>query len=374
MLNIAIIGCGVIAQYHLRALAKLSHARAAAVCDVRAELAQKTAAEFGVPRWSTSATELFADPGIDAVILALPAFVRAALAEEAFRHGKHVLIEKPASMNAAEIHRLIAARGNCIAACCTSRYRSFASATVARDFIRTGALGALRTISCRAVTPAGLPPKNPPPVWRLRRDLNGGGIFVNWGCYDLDYLFGLLDFRLTPTVALARTWQVGAPFAAYAAPGSDAETHVAAFVLFAEGCALTYERAEFSTLPKDHRWQITGERGTLTLVMTKAASANVVLTVPDPAQGTVTRVLWEGDEASQTLEHDGVVIDFVEAILQRRRPRTTLEEALLAARVTDAVYASAQSGAPVTLTGRDAAPAPAAPARALTASSYPRSN
>ena len=64
------------------------------------------------------------------------------------------------------------------------------------------------------MTPAGLPPKNPPPAWRLRRDQNGGGILVNWGCYDLDYLFGLLDFRLTPRVALARTWPIGQPFAA----------------------------------------------------------------------------------------------------------------------------------------------------------------
>ena len=348
MLNIAVIGCGVIAQYHLRALAKLQNARVAAVCDVRGDVAQKTAAEFGVPRWTVSATELFADATIDGVILALPAFVRTALAEEALRHGKHVLIEKPTSMNAAEISRLIAARGRAIVACCTSRYRSFASATAARDFLRSGGLGPLRTISCRAVTPAGPAPKNPPPAWRLRRDLNGGGILVNWGCYDLDYLFGLLDFQLTPTVALARTWSVGSPFAAYAAPESDAETHVAALVIFAEGCALTYERAEFSMLPKDHRWQITGERGTLTLVMTKAKSANVVLTVPDSAQGTTTRVLWEGDEASQTLEHDGVVMDFVEAIKKKRRPRTTLEEALLVARVTDAIYASADRGAAVT--------------------------
>lgn len=348
MLNIAVIGCGVIAQYHLRTLAKLPDARAAAVCDVRAELAQKTAAEFGVPRWSTNASELFADPAIGAVILALPAFLRAALATEALRHGKHVLTEKPTSMNAAEIERLIAMRGAAVVACCSSRYRSFESATVARDFLRSGALGALRTISCRAVTPAGPSPKNPPPAWRLRRDQNGGGILVNWGCYDLDYLFGLLDFRLTPTVALARSWRIGQPFAAYAAPGSDAETHVAALVVFAEGCALTYERAEISTLPKDHRWQITGERGTLTLVMTKAKSANVVLTSPDAAQGTVTRVLWEGDEASQTLEHDGVVMDFVAAIREKRPPRTTLEQALLVARVTDAIYASADTGKAIT--------------------------
>lgn len=347
MTNLALIGCGVIAQYHLRAVAKMSNARVAAVCDVRADVAQKTAAEFGVPRWTAVAAELFADPSIDGVILALPASVRTGLALEALAHGKNVLIEKPTSMNAAEIDRMIAARGRATVACCASRYRSFESAQAAREFLRRGALGALRAISCRAVTPAGAPPKNPPPVWRLRRDLNGGGILVNWGCYDLDYLFGLLDFRLTPTAALARTWRVGAPFAAYAAPGSDAETHVTALVTFAEGCALTYERAEFSTLPKDHRWQITGERGTLTLVMTKAAAANVVLTAPDAERGTVTRVLWEGDEASQTLEHDGVVIDFVAAIEQRRAPRTTLEDARLVARVTDAIYRSADSGAPV---------------------------
>ena len=109
MLNVAIIGCGVIAQYHLRALAKLTTARAAAVCDVRTDVAQKTAAEFGVPRWTASASELFADPAIDAVILALPANLSTALALEAFKHGKHVLTEKPVAMNAGEVRALIAA-------------------------------------------------------------------------------------------------------------------------------------------------------------------------------------------------------------------------------------------------------------------------
>src|ERR1035437_3838467 len=106
MLNIAIIGCGVIAQYHLRAVAKLTTARVAAVCDVRTDVAQKTAAEFAIPRWTASAAELFADPSIDAVILALPANLRTALALEAFQHGKHVLTEKPVAMNAAEVRAL----------------------------------------------------------------------------------------------------------------------------------------------------------------------------------------------------------------------------------------------------------------------------
>lgn len=347
MLNLAVIGCGVIAQYHLRALAKLKTARAAAVCDLRGELAHKTATEFGVPRWTTSAEELLADPQIHGVILALPAFARTALAVKAFQHGKHVLNEKPVAMNAAEVRAMLAVQGDRVGAVCSSRYRSFESARVATEFIRNGGLGKIRTITCRGISQPGPTPKNIPPVWRLRRDLNGGGIFVNWGCYDLDYLFGILEFKLTPQFALARTWQVPPAFAAYAAPGSDAETHLSGLVTFAEGCVLNYERAEATTLPPGNMWVIGGEKASLSLQMLKAKSANLVLIEPNPATGTTTRVLWEGDEATSTSEHDGVVFDFVDAILQKRKPQTTLQEALLFARIADAFYASADSGKPV---------------------------
>ncbi len=347
MLNLAVIGCGVIAQYHLRALAKLKTARAAAVCDLRGEMAQKTAAEFGVPRWTTSADELLADPAIDGVILALPAFARTELAIKAFKQGKHVLNEKPVAMNAAEVRAMLAVQGDRVGAVCSSRYRSFESARVATEFIRQGGLGKIRTITCRGISQPGPAPKNTPPVWRLRRDLNGGGIFVNWGCYDLDYLLGLVDFKLTPQFALARTWQVPPAFSAYAAPGSDAETHLAGLVTFAEGCVLNYERAEATTLPPGSIWVIGGEKASLNLQMLKAKSANVVLIEPNPETGTKTSVLWEGDEASSSSEHDGVVFDFVDAILQKRKPQTTLQEALLFARIADAFYASADSGKPV---------------------------
>ena len=68
---------------------------------------------------------------------------------------------------------------------------------------------------------------------------------------------------------------------------------------------------------------------------------------PAAAKGTRTRVLWEGDEAVLTSEHDGVVFDFVEAILQKRKPQTSLQDALLFARIADAIYASSATGKPV---------------------------
>lgn len=348
MLNLALIGCGVIAQHHLRALAKMTHARAAAICDLRAELAENTATAFNVPRWTTSASELFADPAIDGVVLALPACARTALALEAFAHGKHVLTEKPVAMNAAEVRTLLAAQGNRVGACCSSRYRFPASAQAAREVIRRGTLGSIRAITCRGVYPAGKPPINPPPAWRLRRDLNGGGILLNWGVYDLDYLLGLLDFQLTPQFALGRSWTVPPAFSAYAAPGSDAETHLTGLVTFAEGCVLQYERAEFSTLPAQSHWIIAGERASLTLQMLPyEPPTRLVLTEPDPAQGTRSTVIWEGDESTSPAPHDGPVQDFVGAILEKRPPRTTLQDSLLLARITDALYASIDSGQPL---------------------------
>ncbi len=347
MLNIAIIGCGVIAQHHMRGLAKLTNARAAAVCDLRPEFAKKTAEEFGIDRWSTNATELFEDPEIDAVILALPATARTALALEAFKNGKHVLTEKPVAMNAAEVRTMIAAQGDLIGACCSSRYHSFASSKAAHDFIQKGGLGKIRTITCRAATQPADAPAEHPPVWRLRRDLNGGGIFVNWGCYDFDYLFGMLDFKLTPKYALAQTWQVPEAFTAYAAEGSDAETHIAGLVTFEEGCVFNYERAEFSSMPAKSIWQICGDKGSLDMQMLKATEANIVLTQPNPGTGTKTSVLWEGDESGSSLEHDGVVADFANAVINKSKPMTTLEDSLLFARVTDAFYASADTGKPV---------------------------
>jgi len=44
-------------------------------------------------------------------VLALPTAGRAELALAAFSAGKHVLVEKPIALNAGEVRRMIAARG-----------------------------------------------------------------------------------------------------------------------------------------------------------------------------------------------------------------------------------------------------------------------
>ena len=340
--RLGLVGLGVIGQIHLKMGAGLHDAAFTAVCDVRDELVRDTAQQFNIAKTYTDADELFADKDIDGVVLALPANLRTDLALRAFAQGKHVLTEKPVAMNADEVRHMIVARGALIAGCCSSRYRSLPSAQFVTEFIQQGHLGQIRMVRCRAVTAAGAPPIKPPPVWRLRKDLNGGGILMNWGCYDLDYLFGVLDWQLEPQRVMAQTWPVSPVYQQYAAPGSDAETHVTALVHCADGIALSYERGEFMTTQTDEAWQIIGDTGSLRLWLKDKAGKQIYF---DRAteQGTVSEIIWQGDETSEQ-QHRGPAEDFAAAIREGRQPRTSLENALLMQTLFDAIYRAAETG------------------------------
>ncbi|CAA9359321.1 MAG: hypothetical protein AVDCRST_MAG93-7560, partial [uncultured Chloroflexia bacterium] len=248
----------------------------------------------------------------------------------------------PVGMNSTEVMQMIEARGDVVAACCSSRMRDLPSADAATAFIETGALGKIRVVRCRALRGAGPPPTKAPPVWRLNRSLNGGGILVNWGCYDLDYLLGITGWSLKPRLALAQTWSVPDAFSTYAAPGSDAETHVSALVLCDDNIVLNFERAEFVAASTDEAWQVLGDRGSLRLQMTPGQNKSIVFDEATP-QGVVSRTIWQGDETPGS-EHVGVLEDFARAIQSGDAPRTTLEQALVVQQITDAIYASAAQG------------------------------
>lgn len=347
VIKFAVIGCGVIAQKHLEALKKNPQATVEAVCDLREETAKATAEAFEVKRWTTEATELINDADIDAVLFALPTFVRTELAVQALKQGKHVLLEKPIAMNAAEVEQLMAAQGDRVVACCSSRMSLLQTALKAKEAVESGLLGDIRVIHCRAVLGLKEAPKSPPPVWRLNSRLNGGGILFNWGCYDLDFLFSIVGWNLEPTGLLAQTWQHAEEVVHHAAPQSDAETHIAAMVRFSNNSVLHYERAEMTSAQTQESWQIVGSKATLRLHLYKAKT-EVFIDELDPVEGVKTRTLFHNPDNDEFL-HGTPSIDFVDAILNKREPKTGLKESLMLAKMMDAMYESARSGKPIEL-------------------------
>ena len=341
--RLGVIGCGVIGSKHIEAAVGASEIDLVAIADLREEVVRATAETHGVGTVYTDGDDLLADERIEAVVLAMPAHVRTGMGLKAFARGKHVLTEKPVAMNAGEVRQLMEARGNRVAGCCSSRFRFLPSADVVTEFIATGALGALRVVHCRAIVPGSGPPKNPPPAWRLSRALNGGGILMNWGCYDLDYLLGITGWTLRPRVVLAGTWTVPPKFQALAAPGSDAETHLAATVLCEDGIVIQYERGEMVAAREETAWKIVGTEGSLELQLTASKGKRIVHNRASSEEGVVSRTLWEGDEEWGMI-HPGPAVDFARAIREGRQPKTGLEQALVMQQITDAIYRSGERG------------------------------
>ena len=139
MLRIAVLGCGRIGQMHAANVARHPRARLAAVYDVSAQAANTVAQALGV-KAASSAAEVFADAGVDAVLIATATPTHADYIEMAIAAGKAVLWEKPIDLNLARVEA------------CGAR------------------IGA---ICIRSSSPRAIPPFRRAPILRRRADCSG---------------------------------------------------------------------------------------------------------------------------------------------------------------------------------------------------------
>lgn len=110
MIRLGMIGLGTIFSTQLRVLLRMKDAyRIAAVCDRDPNKLRAFRAEYpsdDVPRLCSDSNELFLDPQIDAVLIAVPPAAHFPLALSGLEHGKHILLEKPATLSMKELESL----------------------------------------------------------------------------------------------------------------------------------------------------------------------------------------------------------------------------------------------------------------------------
>lgn len=143
-----VLAPGAIADQWVGTLHANTDQRVAAVASRSLDRAQGFAAKHGIERAYGGYEQLVADPGVDAVYVAAPHSEHLALGLLAIAAGKHVLIEKPIGVSAAQARELQAAgaaAGVLVMEAMWSRY--LPQTTVVARLLGDGAFGDVLTVT-----------------------------------------------------------------------------------------------------------------------------------------------------------------------------------------------------------------------------------
>ncbi|MDF2989983.1 MAG: putative dehydrogenase [Microbacterium sp.] len=160
----------------------------AAVGSRRIESAREFAAKYDIPHAHGSYDELVADPTVDIVYIATPHPGHVDNALLALDHGKHVLVEKPFTLNeteAAIIRDRAAEKGLLAMEAMWTRY--LPHMVRIREIIAEGTLGDIRVVSADHTQKISTDPTH-----RLNALELGGGALLDLGIYPVSFAIDVL--------------------------------------------------------------------------------------------------------------------------------------------------------------------------------------
>jgi predicted dehydrogenase len=204
LLHYAIAGCGLIGRKRAAAL-KPGQLRYACDLDVgrASSLAQPAPGATAI----TDLRHALADPAVGAVIVATPNGSLASLALAAINAGKHVLLEKPGALNAAQlraVHAAATAAG--VKVRLGYNHRFHPALRKARELADAGVLGPMMFLRGRYGHGGR---KGYDREWRADPALSGGGELIDQGVHLIDlahWFFG--DFTSVAGHAATYFWDM----------------------------------------------------------------------------------------------------------------------------------------------------------------------
>ena len=101
-IRVGVVGLGYWGPNLARNFSAIPGCELAWLCDASFDARQKLAAAFPQARESGDIAELYADPTLDAIVLATPVPTHAALAVDVLAAGKHCFVEKPLALTSAD--------------------------------------------------------------------------------------------------------------------------------------------------------------------------------------------------------------------------------------------------------------------------------
>ncbi len=290
---------------------------------------------WGVPCFDD--TEMFlAQDGLDAVCIATPSGQHFAQAKSALVAGKHVLIEKPITLNVAESKELYdLAKSKNLRLGVTLQRRADPFFKAIKAVIDSGIMGqpVLLSITLPYFRNQAYYESAP---WRGTLELDGGGILMNQGIHIVDlavWWLGQAKQVAAFTGTLARDIQV--------------EDTAAVSIVFEKGALGSISGTTAGAPGAAHSLELCATEGSFRIEGESLVRWDVKAKKPE---ATVQKDGGASDpKAASTQNHALIIQDFIRAIRQEREPMINALTASHSLALILAAYKSAQTGQIISL-------------------------
>ncbi len=341
-----IIGCGMIAKFHARAIADCSGAQLVACYNRTADKAEALAAEFGCQAY-TDLDQMLARDDVQIVTIGTASGAHCEPAVAAAKAGKHVIVEKPLEVTRQRCLQMIDAcerAGVKLATIFPSRFHQ--ASLLLKEAAEQGRFGRLalgnayvKWFRSQEYYDSG--------AWRGTWEMDGGGALMNQAIHSVDLLLWLMG----PVI------NVMAHTATLAHERIDVEDVATATVRFANGALGTIEATTASFPGALKKIELTGSRGTAILEEEDIIKWEFAEPQEHDQQlraDMLGRTKTGGGAADPAAighhAHAALFRDFLQAIEQDRPPRIDGREGMRSVDLILAIYESAKSGRSVSLT------------------------
>ncbi len=357
--KVGIIGAGGMLQYHAAGFQKAG-AKIIAIADRHTAAAQKAAEKYQVAHVFESVEAMLAGcPELDAVSIIVPNKLHAPLAIQCLKAGKHVFCEKPPALSAREVNEIIAAAqssGKKVMFNFNNRARP-ESATMMK-LINEGSVGRVNSAQAKWIRRTGIPGFG---GWFTTKELSGGGPLI-----DLLHMVDLAMYFMgypEPAHVLGQTFNDFIQDKSFKGPWGIAD--VVGGVTDVENAAhgfITFKSGQVLTLQVSWAEMVKREEVSVVFQGTKAGGKVERLFgsdgLDDTAIDTCELYVQENGKSVNRIIKTPECLDmgrsdsaanFIQAIEGKAAPLNTPEQALRLMQVIDAIYASAQTGRPVSI-------------------------
>ncbi|QDO96353.1 Gfo/Idh/MocA family oxidoreductase [Ferrovibrio terrae] len=320
-MRLAIVGCGLIGGKRAAAALVEGHA-VTVVCDINTERAAALARSTGARVAMDWQEAVKAD--CDIVVVATTHALLAPVSIAAVQAGKHVLVEKPAGLNGAEVSAVAAeARKHNRLIKVGFNHRFHPGLWKAREMVATGAVGPLMFIRGRYGHGGRVGYDK---EWRCVPEISGGGELIDQGAHLIDLSRWFLgDVTLDYGAALTSYWNISVDdncFLALRGPKGE----------------MAWLHASWSEWKNIFSFEIYGRDGKLTVEGLGGSYGVEKLTYHKmlPEMGPPETASWEYPFPDDSWIRE--YRDFSAAIAEGRRPVGDIDDAVAMHAIIDATY------------------------------------